>query len=70
MEDKERRTYDWKDLIDRDFPEFGEVTEETVNQMQQDAMRYGGSARVAMGRVWTTEAYEERRKRVHSTPLP
>ncbi|MBS3074961.1 hypothetical protein J4429_00720 [Candidatus Pacearchaeota archaeon] len=60
----------WEDVIDRDWPDQGPVTSETVRAIQYHAQRYGGTMREATGRVWTNEAYEARRKKVLSTPLP
>jgi len=61
---------DWREVINTDWPEQGPVTQETVRAIQYQAQRYGGTVRESTGRIWTDEAYETRRKRVLSTPLP
>jgi len=60
----------WYEVIEEDFPDFGPVTEETVENTMEMSRRYGGPVRFATGRIWTDEAYEKRRERVLSTPLP
>ncbi len=61
---------DWQDVIDKDFPEQGPITDETVRAMQEHAQRYGGTMREATGRIFTDESYEQMRKQVLSEPLP
>jgi len=60
----------WTDLIDKDWPEVGPITEETRAESQREAVRYRGSVRVSTGRIWTDREYKEWRDRVLSTPLP
>ena len=57
-------------MINVDIPKVGEITDEMVEKSYQASSRFGGNARISSGRVWTNEAYEERRKRVLNTPLP
>jgi hypothetical protein len=65
------RLKSWQEVIALDFPEQGPVTEETVQEMvRYGQTHYVGDVRLATGRVWTDKAYEERRERVLSTPLP
>ena len=35
----------WEDVIDRDWPDQGPVTSETVRAIQYHAQRYGGTMR-------------------------
>ncbi len=60
----------WRDVIKADWPELGPIIDETVEHTQRYASRYSSAVREATGRIWTDEAYESRRKRVLSTPLP
>lgn len=61
---------DWHAVIDKDFPEMGEVTQETLEQIEDEAHRYRGGVRVSTKRVWTDAEYEERRRQVLSADLP
>jgi hypothetical protein len=62
---------DAKDVEEIDLPKSGLVTNETKSQIIEYAQtHYVGNVRWAIGRIWTTEAYEARRKRVLETPLP
>ena len=65
------RLRNWYEVVRVDFPDIGEVTERTVKNIVE-AARYGTgyTVREAMGRVWYSEDYEARRKRVLNTPLP
>lgn len=61
---------DWRDVITRNFPETGEITEETVDLIKQESLRFRGNMRMATGRIWEDKAFEKYRKEVLSTPLP
>lgn len=64
---------DWRKLIRVDYPEQGESTERTIRkgvEYSQSARYSSSSMRQAAGRVWDNRAYEARRQRVLSTPLP
>ncbi|MBI4778126.1 hypothetical protein HY792_04325 [Candidatus Desantisbacteria bacterium] len=58
------------ELIEKDFPSMGSITEEVRKQVVNESYRYRGSVRISTGRFWTTKEYEENRKRVYSTKLP
>ena len=60
----------WKDLIKKDMPKMGPITDETVDCTLNNASRFRGSMRVSTGRIWTDKDYDERRKRVLNAKLP
>ncbi|MEA1950852.1 MAG: hypothetical protein U9N87_05675 [Planctomycetota bacterium] len=60
---------DWRSVVTKDYPDPGPVTNEAI-QANQDDPRLRGSIRMATGRVWDDEEYEERRNKVLNTPLP
>lgn len=61
---------DWRDFIDRDFPEM-KITEETRNAIIEYARTHRVSnVRIATGRFYTDEEYRQYRERILSTPLP
>ena len=49
---------------------MGEVTSETLAEIEREGHRYRGGVRVSTKRVWTDAEYEDRRRRVLSQPLP
>lgn len=59
----------WIDLIDVDLPDYGPITQKTIEETQKGGSRSRGSVRVSMGKVWTDKEYEQRRNRVLNTPL-
>ena len=59
-----------KSIIERDFRSECVVAESSMKRMRIMAPRYRGSVRLSTCRVWTAEAYAERRQRIRSTPLP
>ncbi len=62
---------DWRDIIDRDIPTFGPITEETREQILRESHRYrAGNVRLVTGRIYTDKEFEERRERVHKLKLP
>ncbi len=61
---------DWKEVIDEDLPESKPVTAKTKEAMMKHQMRFRGGVRIATMRVWEDDAFEARRRRVLSTPLP
>jgi hypothetical protein len=61
---------DWREVIDKDFPEMGEVTPETLEEIEREGHRYRGGVRLSTKRVWTDAEYEERRRKVLAEPLP
>jgi hypothetical protein len=63
-------TEDWRKLIETDFPESGEITEETRERTVREARRFRGSVRVSEGRFPTDAEYEERRKKILNKKLP
>ncbi|MFH1563923.1 MAG: hypothetical protein ABIF11_11000 [Nitrospirota bacterium] len=58
------------ELIEKDFPNLGFITDEVREQAVNESVRSQGSVRISTGRFWTTKGYEENRKRVYSTKLP
>ena len=62
---------DWREVIDLDWPDLPEITPAAV-QNNIYACRYlgHGDPRISTGRIWTDKAYEERRQKILSTPLP
>jgi hypothetical protein len=63
-------TEDWRELIEKDFPKSGKITEETRNHTVREARRFRGSVRVSVGRFPTDAEYEERRKKILNKKLP
>jgi hypothetical protein len=65
------RLKDWREVIFDDWPSFREATRTTIEKTIGYARKYLiRDARVAMGRVYANEAYETRRLRILSRPLP
>ena len=64
------RSFCFKALMDVDMPAITEITEETIRVTQQASYRFRSSARLATGRIMTTEEIELRRKYALSRPLP
>jgi hypothetical protein len=60
----------WNEVVYDDCPKMGLVTQDSLEQMRLDSLKYGGSARMAMGRIWTDEEFEAYRESVLSRPLP
>lgn len=61
---------DWRMVIKKDFPEMGEVTSETLEEIEREGFRYRGGVRISSKRVWTDAEFESRRRKVLSEPLP
>ncbi len=61
---------EWREVLSTDFPAARPVTDQTVALVKKEGRRFRGSMRVSTGRLWTSSAYERRRKRVLNTPLP
>jgi hypothetical protein len=59
---------DWRTVIEKDFPEMGEVTSETLEGIDGHRLRCG--VRISTKRIWTNTEYEERRQKVLSELLP
>lgn len=57
-------------LIDKDVPEIGSITEETVQCTVANSNQFRGSVRASTGRIYTDEEYTTWRDKVLSTPLP
>ncbi len=57
-------------LIDRDFPDFTPINDNTIEVAKNESLRYRGSVRIATGKFWTNEQYEKNRERVLSSQLP
>ena len=61
---------EWRELIREDFPEMGPTTEETTKAIEKNCDRFRGGMRISTGRIWQDDEFEERRRRVLSTPVP
>jgi hypothetical protein len=61
---------DWKELVKEDFPEMGPVTAETIEAVEKNCYRFRGGMRISTGRIWRDDEFEERRRKVLSTPVP
>jgi hypothetical protein len=57
-------------LIDRDLPPVGPITEETRELAMQASRWVRGSVRVSLGMIWTEREFEAYRKAVLATDLP
>ena len=60
----------WKEALDAKLPDHGPITEEMVECAANQARRYRGSTRIALGKIWTDEDFEKRRCEVLRMPLP
>ena len=59
------------DLIDIDYPDMPEITDETILKAQRMSNQgYRSSVRIAMGRVLTSRQYEEKREQILSSIIP
>ncbi len=58
------------DPLDKKIPDRGPITKEVVDCILKEASRFRGGVRLSIGRIWTNKEYDERRKRILSTPLP
>ena len=63
---------DYGDIIDRPLPGQVPLSQEDIPKVVLAAYegRLRGSVRIATGRIWPQEEYEDFRKRVLRTPLP
>ncbi|MCX7429119.1 MAG: hypothetical protein NTW96_26275 [Planctomycetia bacterium] len=61
---------DWRTVIEKDFPAMGEVTSETLEEVEREAGRYRGGVRISTARIWIDAEFEERRRKVLATELP
>ncbi len=61
---------DWRKVLTKDIPGNLTVTSKTVEMAISQGRRYRGSMRISTGRIWTSEDYEKRRKKILTTPLP
>jgi hypothetical protein len=59
-----------QDIIDAPVPLPDEITEETRALTKSEAERHRGSVRVHLGKFYTTQEYEARKRRVLDAPLP
>jgi len=64
------RLAEMRGIIERDYQTRCTATESSLDQMRRQAPRYRGSVRLSTCRVWTEEAYNERRKRELAIPMP
>jgi len=65
------RLRDAKDVEEVDLAEVGPVTNDIIkNIVEYASSHYVGNVRWTMGRIWTEEDYEARKKRVLSKPFP
>ncbi len=60
---------DWKNLIDKPFPDIGPITDDIREQTTKYIHRIRGSVRIALGRFFTDEEYELYRNN-QLKPLP
>ncbi len=61
----------WSRWLNARHSRISEITDEVIRLNMACASRYSGySVRLATGRVWTTQEYEQRKQEVLSTPLP
>jgi len=58
------------DVIDAPAPIPSNITDKTKEVTQAESHRFRGSVRIALGKFYTDEEYEARRKRILNTPLP
>lgn len=56
-------------ILDREPPHIV-ITEENRRETLRMAERCRGSVRIAAGRFYTDEEYEEKRRRIYGTTLP
>ncbi len=61
---------DWRTVVEKDFPEIGEMTLETIVNTEREGHSHRGDVRISTNRVWTDVEYESRRRKVLSEPLP
>lgn len=61
---------DWKELINVDFPQLGEITEETRLFTIKNALKFRGNVRISLGKFLTDSKYEQYRNKILNTPLP
>lgn len=61
---------DWKSRIRTAFPRMPRITRLVLELMRRQRDAYRGGTRPYHTRVWCDDEYEERRRRVLSTPLP
>lgn len=59
-----------KKLINTDFPDFGPITQNSVDRTVEMSHRFRGSARMAVGKITIDRKHEARRKKALDTPLP
>lgn len=57
-------------LIDKDAPDIGSITRDTVQCTLACSNQFRGSVRASTGRIYTDEEYTAWRDKVLSTPLP
>ena len=61
---------DWSESIDIDLAARQPITEKTREVARKAAGRFRGSVRVSMGRFYTDEEFEAKRKRYSADNLP
>ena len=51
---------DWKQYINRDMPDIGPITDDTVACTSENAARFRSSARISSSRIMTDVEFQER----------
>lgn len=59
-----------EEVFNAELPLPKRITKKAVELSKKLVSRFGGNARLATGRIFTDEEYEEWRKKVLSKPLP
>jgi len=59
-----------RDILDDESLEEQPVTDATLREVEKSFGVFRGSVRLATGRIYTDEQFEERRLRVLALPLP
>ena len=59
-----------QDVIDRDFPAIGPVTEKTREVTEKMSGKFRGSVRISMGKFLTDAEYRDRKMQAYRRSLP
>ena len=59
-----------RDVLDDESLDDQPVTEAALREIEKNAGKYRGSVRLAIGRIYTDQEFEQRRQRVLAQPLP
>lgn len=61
---------DWNKLVNIDFPQLREITEETRLFTIANARKFRGNVRLSLGKFLTDSNYEKYRNKILNKPLP